>query len=161
MDVKKFKVALDRVNELHKQREYDSAIKLVQELIACSPYSVDLLVKYAKLIQLLDKDSSEFSPLEAAPRILKLAHLISPDSIKPCIELGYFEYAVNDSPFQAMQYFQMAQEKAESSLKEVLIGQIKCYIDINNISQASEVLERAKLFFPDDIDIKMIEAELE
>ena len=64
MDVQKFKDAIHRVSELHKQRDYNSALKLVQELLADYPYSVDLLVKYAKLIQLSDNESNEFPPLD-------------------------------------------------------------------------------------------------
>lgn len=161
MDVQKFKHAIDRVSELHKQRDYNSALKLVQELLSHYPYSVDLLVKYAKLIQLSDDNSAEFPPLEAVSENLKLAHIISPQSIEPCIELGYFEYAVNNCPDQAIQYFKVAQLNAESGLKSALIGQIKCYIDMENIPLAIEVLEKAKVLFTDDIDLKMIEAELE
>ncbi|MCP2729467.1 hypothetical protein [Limnofasciculus baicalensis] len=63
MDIGEFQDAIYRVSELHKQRDYNLALKLVQELLAHYPYSVDLLVKYAKLIQLSDNESDEFPPL--------------------------------------------------------------------------------------------------
>lgn len=162
MDIQEFKDALDRLDDLYEQQGYESAFKLVQELLTYFPYSVELLVKYAKLIQLIDKDDiSKFPPLGMALESLKQAHLIAPHAIEPCIELGYFEYAVNDCPGEAVQYFNESQKNAESSLKEALVGQIKCYVDLDNKLQAREILEKAKLFFPNDSEIGVLELELE
>lgn len=76
-------------------------------------------------------------------------------------ELGYFEYAVNAKTHEAIEYFQKAQESAESGLKKSLIGQIKCFIDLKEISQVKQILERAKIFFPDHSDLELVELELE
>jgi tetratricopeptide (TPR) repeat protein len=149
------------VNSFHNQGKYAEALKLVEKLLNDYPYSVELLVKRAKIIQLLDNNDAEIPSLETAIESLKIANIIAPKSIDTCIELGYFEYAINNCPGDAINYFDVARKNAELGLKEALMGEIKCYIDMENISQARELIEKAKVFFPDDSEIGVLEFELE
>ncbi len=163
MDIQQFQQNLEHLNTLHKHHKYDEALKLVQEMMTEYPYSVELLVKRAKLIQLLEVEDnfSEVTDLDLAVYSLDLAHLLAPNAIEPCLELGYFKYAIKDAPEQAITYFDVAQKNAELGLKEALIGQIKCYIDLGDISQARSSLEKAKVFFPDESNWEIFEFELE
>ena len=162
MNLQEFKERLDRIDDLYKQQGYESALQLVQTLLSDFPFSLELLVNYAKLLQLIDKDDMSNVPaLDTALEYLKQAHFIAPDAIEPCIELGYFEYAVNDCASEAIQYFDAAQKNAESGLKKALIGQIKCYVDLDKRLQARECLDKAKLFFPDESEFGILELELE
>ncbi|WP_157162624.1 tetratricopeptide repeat protein [Cylindrospermum stagnale] len=146
---------------MHNQEKYAEAFKLVEKLLEDYPYSVELLVKRAKIIQLLDNDDAATPSLETAKESLKTANVIAPQSIEPCIELGYFEYAINNCPGDAINYFEAARKNAELGLKEALIGEIKCYIDMNKTSKAREIIEKAKIFFPDDSEIGFLEFELQ
>ncbi len=150
---------LCQLKALYNQEKFAEAFRLLEKLLECYPYSVELLVIRGKIIQVLD-DYPENIDLETAKESLKIANLISPKSIEPCIELGYLEYVLNHSE-DAINYFYTARENAELSLKSALIGEIKCYIDMRNIFSAREVMEKAKLFFPDDSEIGILEFELE
>lgn len=163
MDIQQFQQNLEHLNTLHKNHKYEEALKLVQEMMTDYPYSVELLVKRAKLIQLLEVEDSfsEVTDLDMAVSSLDLAHLLAPNAIEPCLELGYFNYAINDSPEQAIIYFDVAQKNAELGLKEALTGQIKCYLEMGDISQAKSSLDKAKVFFPDESNWGILELELE
>ncbi|MFB2974970.1 tetratricopeptide repeat protein [Microseira sp. BLCC-F43] len=162
MNIQDFKESLEKLDALHQQQDYESALKLVQDLLADFPYSVELLIKYAKLIQLIDKDDlANFPSLNEAREKLEISHLIDPKSIEACIELGNFEYAINDSASEAIRYFNAGEEIAKSGLKAAMIGQIKCYADLGDISQAKEILRKAKEFFPDDSELGILAFELE
>ena len=151
----------EQLDTLFKNHKFKDALKLVEDLISQYPHSVELLVKYAKIIQLIDeKDLSKIPPLDVALESLKKAHMLAPRSIEPCLELGYFEYAVNDRPDEAVKYFEVAEEIAIEGLKDALMGLIKCNVEIGNMSHAKEILREAKAIFPDDIDIDILELEL-
>jgi len=161
MDISSFKQALAKVISLHREKKFAEAYELIEQLLLESPYSSNLLVKRAKLIQLLDDELSQPPTLEMAFDSLKQAHSLEPQSIEPCIELGYFEYAVNDQTAEGLKYFQLAQENAETGLKDALVGQIKCYMDMDDKMQAKKVLEKARVLFPDDDDVEDLFYELE
>lgn len=161
MNIQSLTDGLEQLKILHNQGKYLDAYKLLEKLLRDYPYSVELLVRQGKLIQLLDDDNEETPTLEIARESLKIANLINPESIEASIELGYFEYAINNSSEVAINYFKSARKNAEIGLKSALIGEIKCYIDIDNISKARETIEKAKIFFPDDSDIGVLEFELQ
>lgn len=161
MNIQSLKERLAQLNILHNQEKYAEAFKLVENLLEDYPYLVELLVKRAKIIQLLDNDDAESPSLETAKESLEIANMIAPQSIEPYIELGYFEYAINNCPGDAIKYFDVARTNAELGLKEAFIGEIKCYIDMNKISKARELIEKAKVFFPDDSEIGVLEFELQ
>jgi tetratricopeptide (TPR) repeat protein len=161
MNIQSLKDYLTQVNTLHNQEKYVEAFQLVEKLLVDYPYSVELLVKRAKIIQLLDNNDANSPSLETAKESLIIANVIAPQSIEPYIELGYFEYAINNCPGDAINYFNVAKKNAELGLKEALIGEIKCYIDMNKISEARKLIEKAKVFFPHDSEIGVIEFELQ
>lgn len=162
MDIQFYKEAREKLFYLLKQQSYGEALKLVDQLLVDYPYSSELLVERARIIQLLDEDDpSDMPSLDSALDSLKLSLILAPDFVEPALELGYFEYAVNDAPELALNYFEMAREKAEYLLKDVLIGQINCYLDLGKIADARQVLEKAKVFFSNDSDLGVLESELE
>ncbi|BAZ29872.1 hypothetical protein NIES4074_23190 [Cylindrospermum sp. NIES-4074] len=161
MNIELLKEHLAQLKILHNQKRYAEAFKLVEKLLEDYPYSVELLVKRAKIIQLLDNDHIKTPSLETAKESLEIANSLAPQAIEPCIELGYFEYAINSCPGDAINHFDVARRNAELGLKEALIGQIKCYIDMKKISKARENMEEAKVFFPNDSEIGVLEFELQ
>lgn len=161
MDVETWQQSLNQIDHLYKQRDYVSALKLVKSLLVYCPYSVELLIRYAKLIQLLNKEhKSEFSSLNPAFESLNLAYSLAPYNPETCIELGYFEYKVFAHCDRAMSYFETATSHAKLALKAALTGQIKCYIDRRRFSEARKILEEAKNFFCNDSDLSLLELEL-
>jgi tetratricopeptide (TPR) repeat protein len=162
MNIQEFKNNLDQLDTLHQQCNYESALRLTKNLLSDFPYSVEILIKYAKLIQLMDKDNlQDYPSLEESMKSLLAAYILSDKSIDARIELGYFEYALKDSANEAIKYFNEAEEIAKAGLKSAMIGQIKCHLDISNIPDAKEVIEKAKMIFPNDGDIEILEFELE
>lgn len=162
MDTQLLKEALDKLDALHREKKYGDALALVEGLLVQYPHLVALLIKRAKLIQLFDgSDVSKLPGLEAALESLQQAVMLAPEDITSRIELGHYEYAVNDRPSEAIKHFEAAQESAESGLKQALIGLIKCHADTKSLEQAKNLLERAKVFFPDDGAFRDLELELE
>ena len=162
MNIQSYKEAREQLSHLLEKQSYGEAFKLVDELLVDYPYSSELLVNRARIIQLLDKDDlSDIPSLDSARESLKLSQILNPNYLDSSLELGYFEYAINDSPETAINYFETAREKAESMLKELLIGEIKCYLDLGKILEARQILEKAKVFFSNDSDLGVLEFELE
>ena len=129
-----------------------------------------VLVNFAKHIQILEGESlSQLPSLDVAKYSLEMACNLSPDLIEPYLELGYFEYAICDRAREALEYFNIASEKIAQhpidkyrrELKQILIGKIKCYIDLNNYDRAREELEKAQTLCPDDSQLEILEYELE
>ena len=119
-------------------------------------------MRRAMIIQLLNREGDQELPsLTLAMQSLEEAQAIAPDTVEPLLELGHFAYAVNDDPAAGKAYFHAAQEMAEASLKESLVGQIKCHLDMGNEDQANSLLERARVLFPDDDEVRMLHDESE
>ncbi|MGL5064849.1 MAG: hypothetical protein ACRC62_33125 [Microcoleus sp.] len=152
----------EQLSKLYEQQKYGEAWQLLEKMLADYPYSIDLLVKRSKIIQLLDTEHIyELPSLDMAVESLQLSHLLAPDAIEPCLELGHFEYAVSDRPESAIKYFEAAKIQAHLQLKLATIGLIKCYIDLGKIFLARQTLETAKIWFSNDSDLGVIEFELE
>lgn len=162
MNIQAYLDSKEQLSNLYKQQKYGEAWKLLEKMLADYPYSIDLLVKRAKIIQLLDTEHiSEIPSLDMAVESLQLSHVLAPDAIDPCLELGNFEYAVSDRPESAIKYFESAKIQAQLKLKLATIGLIKCYIDMGKISLARQTLETAKIWLENDSDLGVIEFELE
>lgn len=162
MDIQTYLDSKEQLSNLYAQQKYVEAWKLLENMLVDYPYSVDLLVKRAKIIQLLDTEHiSDLPSLDMAVETLQLSHVLDPDAIDPSLELGNFEYAVSDRPESAIKYFESAKIQAELKLKLATIGLIKCYIDLGKISQARQTLEIAKIRLSNDSDLGVIEFELE
>ncbi len=162
MNIQAYLESKEQLSKLYEQQKYGEAWKLLEKMLADYPYSIDLLVKRAKIIQLLDTEHiSDIASLDMAMESLQVSHLLAPDAIEPCLELGNFEYAVSDRPESAIKYFESAKIQAQLQLKLATIGLIKCYIDMGKISLARQTLETAKIWLANDSDLGVIEFELE
>ncbi|MEG4804239.1 hypothetical protein QUB63_25525 [Microcoleus sp. ARI1-B5] len=162
MNIQAYLDSKEQLSNLYEQQKYGEAWKLLEKMLADYPCSIDLLVKRAKIIQLLDTEHiSDLPSLDMAVESLKLSHLLAPDAIEPCLELGNFEYAVSDRPESAIKYFESAKIQAQLKLKLATIGLIKCYIDMGKISLARQTLETAKIWLANDSDLGVMEFELE
>jgi tetratricopeptide (TPR) repeat protein len=162
MNLQAYLESKEQLSKLYEQQKYGEAWKLLEKLLTDYPYSIDLLVKRAKIIQLLDTEHiSDIPSLDMAVESLQQSHVLAPDAIDPCLELGNFEYAVSDRPESAIKYFESAKIQAQLKLKLATIGLIKCYIDMGKISLARQTLETAKIWLSNDSDLGVIEFELE
>ncbi len=162
MEVDSFKKNLNKVLELAKNDKIEEALLLAEELLKEYPYSVELLVWKGMLIQDArdDPDLPHFS-LKESYESLKLANeLAGILSIKPALELGNFEYIFNDDPKKALHYYDSANVVVTRHLKEIMTGQIECYVELEKYSKAKKIWKKAKLLFPMDRKIYELEREL-
>lgn len=129
-----------------------------------------VLVHVASHLQLLDGELlSQIPYLDIARQSLEMARDLSPNLVEPYLELGYFEYAICDRSRKALKYFNIAEEKTQQdlieknkqNLKQIFIGKIKCYLDLDECDRAREELEKAQNLFPDDDELEILEYELE
>lgn len=162
IDIATYQESMDQLLSLYREKKFWQAYDLVNELLDKYPCAVDLLVRRAMIIQLLDnKEGREIPSLDRAKQDLLLACQLAPNATEPFIELGHFEYAVMDDADEGMKHFITAQENADNGMKEALIGQIKCYVDKDELAKAKELLAQARQTYRDDDEIEMLCYELE
>lgn len=164
MNAQIYKQALEQILSLAKQKEFGRACKKIEDLLTQQVFTSQLFVHRARFIQMSDENDIAMCPeltLEVALESLKIAHELEPTSITPLIEWGYFEYAVKGHSDEALKIFQKAQKFAESSWQDSLIGQLKCYHDLGLVSESKEVMNRLKVLFPDDPELKIFQSEIE
>lgn len=161
MDLEDFLATLSQVGRLHGQRNYEAAYQLVGELLAIHPFSADLLVKRAKLAQLLDRDApgSDLA-LGAVRSDLERARTLEPDGLATVLELGHFGHAVEDDAQAGLGDFERARTLAESALREALLGKIRCLLELRELDLARSELDTAEAYFG-DVDFHELRAELE
>ncbi len=155
MDVQSFRRALDNIDALRRDKKFGEALRAVNELMPSAPYAGELLVRLGMLLQVVDDDST----LEKVETALRAAETCAPGNLDASIELGHFLYAVRDQPREALVHFEAAHEKATTSLKDALIGKIKCHADLHDWNAVESALDEAKLHFPDDSDLQMLRDE--
>lgn len=159
MNLQSFLERLSELDELHARREYEAAYDLVVDLLGQQPHSADLLVKRAKLEQLLDRDEPGGGvSLESVRAHLEAAHLLQPRAVEPLLELGHLAYAVEDDPEAGLRSFEAARESAESALREALLGKIKCLIEVGEPTLALAEIEAAAACFDSDSDFEELKA---
>jgi tetratricopeptide (TPR) repeat protein len=147
-----YREALDSAYELASAGRRGEAFRLVNDLLRDGPPSPELLVLRAQLIQLLTGDECERNPdatLESAEESLRTACAVAPDSARPLMELGYFEYAVIERSDDALEHFAAAERILEQDLRECLVGAARAYFDLGRPDEAWEVVARLRVFFPD------------
>src|SRR5687768_18092047 len=95
MDTEAFLAKSAELDELHARGDYEAAYRLVRQLLD-QRRSADLLVRTAKVEQLLDRDDPEGEvSLESVRGHLEEAHRLEPSAVTPTLELGHFLYAVD------------------------------------------------------------------
>jgi tetratricopeptide (TPR) repeat protein len=152
--------ALSEIRTLRRERRFGEALELVERWLKEAPFSTELLVCRARLLQLAPR-AEVSDPLAAAEESLVQACALAPDAIEPRIEMGHLLYAVQDRPADGLSQFEAAEELALTSLKDALIGKIKCLAELGRHAEADVELAYAAQVFPDDTDLGLLQAELE
>lgn len=155
MDNRSFRAALDNLDALRRNGDHDEALRLANELLTQMPLSGELLVRVGLLLQLVRDEGS----LDEIEEKLGSAVVCAPSNVDASIELGHFLYAVRDKSNEALPYFESAREKAETLLKEALIGAIKCYAELGNWAAVDAAFDDAERHFPGDMDLSMLREE--
>ena len=160
MNLEAFLERLSELDELHAGKEFEAAYALIVDLLKQQPYSADLLVKRAKLEQLLDWDEPVGGISLASVRAhLEAAHMLAPDAVEPLLELGHLAYAVEDDPEAGLRYFEMALERTEWALREALLGKIKCFLAMGEPAPALAEIRAASAYLEGDTDFEGLKAE--
>lgn len=152
--------ALAELRALRRERRFSEALELVERLLKEAPFSTELLVGRAQLLQLAPRAEVN-DPLAAAEESLARACALAPDAIEPRIEMGHLLYAVQDRPADGLAQFEAAGELARAALKDALIGKIKCLTQLGRHAEAGTELAWAAQLLPDDTDLGVLQAELE
>ena len=152
--------ALSELRALRRERRFSEALALVERWLKEAPFSTELLVCRAQLLQLAPH-AEVGDPLAAAEESLAQACTLAPDAIEPRIEMGHLLYAVQDRPADGLSQFEAAEGLARASLKDALIGKIKCLAQLGRRTEAGVELAHAAQVFPDDTDLGVLQVELE
>lgn len=162
-ELSEFLLEVAEVRRLHEEGSHEAAHSLVTELVESCPFSPDLLVKKAKLMQLLDRGDeleSEIS-LDTVYQLLQAANAVSPSAIEPVLELGYFAYAVNNDSDEGLIHFERARQLAEVALHSAVVGKVQCLLEIGDFEMALDQLAAAEACFGPDVELLDLRAELE
>jgi tetratricopeptide (TPR) repeat protein len=120
--------------------QYDRALKRVEELRETWPGSAQLLVLWAKLVQLQEKPAHT---LDDAKRALQQAIELDKQAPAAAIELGHFLDSVEDDPHAASKSFTQAITAARALLIEGLLGQAHSLIQLDKRDEAVRCLVEA------------------
>ena len=119
------------------------------------PFFVPALVGLATEIQLLDGVPNEDWPtLETAGAYLETAVEVSERAVEPLVEWAYFVDIVQDRALKAEPLFEEAAARALKDLEGAWIGLAKIYIELEKVSEAGELLDRARTLFPKSVTIQ-------
>jgi tetratricopeptide (TPR) repeat protein len=160
MEAEAYRDKIDKIDDLTSQERFEEALAAVEEFLERFPLSPYLLVKRGCLIQLYNEVEHPARTLEVARESLEMACALTPNYVQALIELGYFQYAIEDRSDEALEQFQIAREQAETDLEEALVGEAKSHLDLGQLQQAKEVVDRTLTIFPDSQKGAGIRAEI-
>lgn len=152
--------ALAELRALRRERRFNEALELVERLLKEAPFSTELLVCRAQLLQLAPQAEAS-NPLASAEESLAQACALAPHAVEPRIEMGHLLYAVQDRPADGLGQFEAAEGLARTALKDALIGKIKCLAQLGRHAEAAVELACAAQIFPHDTDLGVLQAEFE
>jgi tetratricopeptide (TPR) repeat protein len=141
---------LHTARTLASQSEYRDALKVIEDAEALGETSVELLLMKAKLLQLVDQDRT----LEEVEMALESAIHIAPKSVEALLEMGWFKLNVRDDPKVAQKAFEAALQIQAEVNTELVLGLIKCCIELNPGSDLSGALQRAIASLVDEDRLK-------
>ncbi len=104
---------------------------------------VDLLLLKAAAIQLAE-DSHGYA-LTDAKRALEIAQEVDPFGTRPLIEMGYFQFAVEDKAKEALQTFDEVAKECENNLIDAICGKAKVLKELFGAQAALEYLRGANI----------------
>ena len=130
-------------------------IRRLERVVSSCPFFVPALVGLATEIQLLDGVPNEDWPtLETAGAYLETAVEVSERAVEPLVEWAYFVDIVQDRALKAEPLFEEAAARALKDLEGAWIGLAKIYIELEKVSEAGELLDRARTLFPKSVTIQ-------
>jgi tetratricopeptide (TPR) repeat protein len=138
-----YKQKLGAVRRAIDAGNYDVALAEVDLLLDEWPGAASLHVLRAELIQLQDHDGAP--PLEEAKAALKHAGDLDNPTHSPLIELGHFQFSVEDDPKAAAQSFKKGVQVYKELLIESLLGQAAALEELNRREEAFDCLSQARL----------------
>ena len=156
-DAQTYCKALEQVAALQQCHDFDGALQVIDELLADDPHSSLLHLRRAVLLQV----SRASRPLEEVEQALQLACAFDDTNIEAQLEWGHFLDAVRDRPQEALDHFTIASKLAVESLKDALLGRVRCLIQLDQQDAALETLREAERCFPDDTDVELLRADLD
>ncbi|WP_152629976.1 hypothetical protein [Haliangium ochraceum] len=154
---------LDTVSMLRallREHRFNEAWALIERLPTERLDSAEILVCRARLLQILPQEAVD-EPLAAARESLAHACALSPEAIEPRTEMGHFLFAVLNRPADALEQFELAEQLARNSLKNALIGKLKCMAQLGRGDAARSELAALGPVFPDDTELGLLRIELE
>lgn len=156
MDLEAYTQALDKLEGLHARGDYEATYTSLSELVAAWPGAAALLIRRGRVGQLRDEGS-----LEAIRDDLETAAALDPDSAAARLELGHFEYAVEDDPAAGLAAFEEAARLAGEQHLEALIGQARCLVELGRLADARRVLTEAVAISADPSDLAELNLNIE
>lgn len=149
MDIETHRKLVAEAMDHEQEGRHDKALELTERLLQVSPFAPDLLVRRARLLRLA-RDGGTLDEIE---QTLVSACTASPNHVPALLELGRFLYGTHDANDRALPYFERAEELAAEMLKDALIYQIKCLLDMGQKDKAAEMLAYAQRRLPSDLQI--------
>lgn len=162
MTASQFRTEVDRALACYQSGEYVEAYRLVGQLLATFPLSVDLLLLRARLIQLLEEADLTVYPsatLDLVQESLQTATTLAPRNAEALNEFGYFALNVRDRASEALEQFQSAERVAATDLLEALVGQLKCLQELGDTESLERIKRKIQSTFPDEALTDLVDVE--
>ncbi len=152
--IRVFKKKLAEAQRLEKRLQYKQALAVVDEMRSVWPGNPRLLMRWARLVQLLEKPGPS---LDGARKALEESVDFDNESPAAAIELGHFLDAVEDDPRAASTLFAAAVASARRLLIDGLLGKasvllqldkredaLRCVVETLTLADASAKLPTAE-----------------
>jgi tetratricopeptide (TPR) repeat protein len=136
-----FKRALGEIRSLMARRKHAEALAHVTALLGDWENQPALLVLRAELIQLQDENGP---PLDAAGDALKRAVALNDRNADAWLELGHFQFAVNDDAKTAEKSFAAAVAASSESLIAALVARAGALEEMGRTRDAFDCLSVAR-----------------
>lgn len=133
---------IEHLDQLRNAERYREALSEVDALLEASPAHPYLLVQRSQIIQLSDEDCPH--EWEQARDDLETACRNNPNSPGPWIELGHYQYAIEDDAESASRSFQKAVDLGRDALFQALYGQAKALKEKGDAAGAFSSLAEAR-----------------
>lgn len=139
---------LREVLRLVREKKYNDALDVIDELEEKGPIPPFLLVQKGRLIQLAENNT--YSILDAENAFKKALGMVE-DYVEALNELGKLYYSILGKPDKAMPLFERAFETCRSQMATSLTGLANCTFELEGKDKALEIVKNA-LAAPMDMD---------
>jgi tetratricopeptide (TPR) repeat protein len=136
-----YKRALAEIRSLRQRRRYVGALAAVDALLNQWPDQPALLVLRGELIQLQDEDGP---PLDDVVAALKRAVALDDRNADAWLELGHFQFAVEDDAKAADKTFAQAVAASRATLIAALVGRAAALEEMGRKREAFDCLSVAR-----------------